>query len=63
MQCHYYLIESATGRDQWIVAAKDDDKAVALLPPEGEPYNIIAKTDPVDCELPFSARLRSWHGG
>ncbi len=55
MQCHCYLIESTVGGGEWMVAAEDDDKALASLPPENAPYNIIHKTDAIDCK-PFSAR-------
>ena len=63
MQCHYYVIESASGRDQWMVIAEDDDKATALLPSAGGPYKIIGKTDTEECAQPYVAKFQWWHYG
>ena len=62
MKCHFYIIQAKTGRGEllWIVAAEDDGKAIALLPPEGKPYKIIWKTDPVEREVTLVTRLRSY---
>ncbi len=63
MLCHYYVIESTAGHGQWIVAEEDGEKALASLPPEGEPYEIIWKTDPVERGTPLVARLHTYGGG
>ncbi len=60
MLCRYYLIESTAGHGQWIVAEEDGEKALASLPPEGEPYELIWKTDPVERGTPLVARLRAY---
>ncbi len=61
MLCYCYLIQSTTGGGEWIVAAEDDDKAIASLPAEHAPYKIIQRTDPVEC-MPLSARCHPWRG-
>ena len=63
MLCHYYVIESTAGHGQWIVAEEDGEKALAALPSEGEPYEIIWKTDPVERDEPLVARLRAYPTG
>ena len=63
MQCHYYVIESSSGRGQWMVIAEDDEKAMALLPPADGPYGIIGKTDTEECGQPRATKFRMWHYG
>ncbi len=60
MLCHYYVIESMASHGEWIVAEEDDEKAIASLPAEGKPYEIIWKTDPVERNEPLMARLHAY---
>ncbi len=55
MQCHCYSIFSTTGGGDWIVAAENDDKAIASLPAEHAPYKIIRRTVPVEL-TPFTEK-------
>ncbi len=55
MQCHCYFIFSTTGGGDWIVAAENDDKAIASLPAEHAPYKIIRRTVPVEL-MPFTEK-------
>ncbi len=55
MQCHCYFILSTTGGGDWIVAAENDDRAIASLPAEHAPYKIIRRTAPVEL-MPFSEK-------
>ncbi len=55
MQCHCYFILSTTGGGDWIVAAENDDRAIASLPDEYAPYKIIRRTAPVEL-MPFSEK-------
>ncbi len=55
MQRYIYMIQSTTGGGEWIVAAENDDKAIATLPAEHAPYKITHKTEPTEC-IPISAK-------
>ncbi len=55
MQCHCYFILSTTGGGDWIVAAENDDRAIASLPAEHAPYKIIRRTVPIEL-MPFSEK-------
>ncbi len=62
MLCHYYVIESTAGHGQLIVAEEDGEKALASLPPEGRPYEIVWETDVVERDAPFVTRLHTYGG-
>ncbi len=53
MQCYCYFIQSTTGGGEWMVAAENDDEAIASLPAEHAPYKIFRRTKPVE-RMPFS---------
>jgi len=57
MLCRYYVIESTASHGIWIVAAEDDEQALASLPDENRPYEVIWKTEAMEREAPLAARL------
>ncbi len=55
--------DQRAGHGQWIAAEEDGEKALASLPPEGRPYEIVWETDVVEQDAPFVARLHTYGGG
>ena len=64
MQCYGYQIESATGDEQWLVLARNDEEAIERLPPKDKPYKITYKSDDAaECEGPLATRFHTYRGG